>query len=378
MRELPITLALSLLAHAAALTAYVATVDPEPTRTVAKTTPTVELLPSARVVEEPPVEVALLPDDTVTQFPDATPIVVATANAKKTRPEAPDVAIVTTTQSTTELPATTEPPKTEEKKKSILSMRDGRPEPKIHKPGSDEISDEALEAMVNGTLPVTISNLPGARESADFEKANARLRNPKWVTNATGEEVTAMRAERIAARQAKESVELKAQKDGTHTSEKTTFKATVNRDGTVDFKDKRNWQQKSWYRAEFDVTDAFMRNQGDDPYASAKREYLDRTRDQRVEIGKRYRAEQLGQSAKLMASNLARLWAMISDPAKRKEELLALWDECAETGDEVLVEGGAAARRLVINWIHAKHVVFTQAELTAFNARKKSKATFAP
>ncbi|MGE0398890.1 MAG: hypothetical protein AB7T06_19430, partial [Kofleriaceae bacterium] len=91
-----------------------------------------------------------------------------------------------------------------------------------------------------------------------------------------------------------------------------------------------------------------------------------------------YRTEQLGQSAKLMASNLARLWAVTSDPQKRKDELLALWDECAEVGDAEIVEGGAAARRLLINWVHAKKVQFTPQELTAFNAKKKSKATFAP
>ncbi len=56
----------------------------------------------------------------------------------------------------------------------------------------------------------------------------------------------------------------------------------------------------------------------------------------------------------------------------------ALWDECAETGDEDLVVGGEAARRLLINWIRTKHVVFTPAELAAFAKTKKSKATFAP
>jgi hypothetical protein len=39
---------------------------------------------------------------------------------------------------------------------------------------------------------------------------------------------------------------------------------------------------------------------------------------------------------------------------------------------------GAEARRVLINWIQAKHVPFTPAELAAFNARKQSKATFVP
>jgi hypothetical protein len=384
MRELPVTFALSLLIHTVALVGYVTIDHSEPSRPVTKPAVKVEIL---EPLEDPPVEVALLDSDTVNLFPDAEPLpqpVAVAAVAKvtpreKTRVTPVPEAIAVTTQTTTELPPKVEPPTTDPKKKpGSLSMRGGRPEPTIHRPGSEGISDEALEKMAKGDIPVKIQNLPGAKESADFDKANARLSNDKWVQNATPEELAQARWDREAARQAKKEVELVAQKDGTHTSEKTTFKATVNRDGTVDIKDKKNWQQKSLFRAEFDVTDAFMRNNGQDPYASEKRKFLDRTRDQRVEIGKQYRKEQLGQSAKLMASNLARLWAITTDPAKRKDELFALWDECAETGDDAIVEGGAAARRLLINWVHAKHVTFTHAELTAFNAKRKSKATFAP
>lgn len=379
MRELPITIALSLLIHAAALTGYVATHDSEAPRPVRKTAPAIEVVAPVTEVEAAPVEVALLDDDTVKQFPDQAPAVVAVSRpiAKVTRQAKPEQ-IATTTQATTELPPVTEPPPVAEKKKSMLSMRDGRKEPVIYKPGSDGISDEALKQMADGTMHVKIANVPGAKESADFDQAQARLRSSKWVQNATPEQLAQARFDREAARRAKESVELKEQKDGTYTSEKTTFEAKVHRDGTVDIKDKGNWQQKSPFYAEFDVTDAIMRGQGQDPYSAEKRKFLDRTREQRYEIGKRYRTEQLGQSAKLMASNLARLWAVTSDPQKRKDELLALWDECAEVGDAEIVEGGAAARRLLINWVHAKKVQFTPQELTAFNAKKKSKATFAP
>lgn len=379
MRELPITLALSLLVHTAALTWYVAMDHSEPARSV---TASAAVAP----VEEPTVEVVLFDDDTVTQVPDTDPLLVAkVVSPRHATTKTSPAAVVATTRTTTELPPITEPPATpttpptnDKKKPSLLSMRDGRPEPTIHKPGSDGISDEALKRMVDGEIPVKISNLPGAQENAAFDKAEARLHNRGWVANATGEELTAARFDRAAARQAKREVELVEQKDGTYTSDKTTFKATVARDGTVAIKDKGNWQQKGLLSAEFDVTDAFMRNHGQDPYASAKREYLDRTRDQRVEIGKRYRTEQLGQSAQYMAQNLARLWATTNDAAKRKSELFALWDECAETGDDELVVGGQQARLLLINWVHAKHVVFTEAELAAFNKQRKSKATFAP
>ncbi len=383
MRELPVTLALSLLVHAAALTWYVAMDHSEPSRPVSRTAATRDFV---EPVEDPPVEVVLFDDDTVTQVPDADPTLVATAvSLKRATAKTSPASVVATTRTTTELPPIAEPPPTTTtttppgtKKPSMLSMRDGRPEPTIHRPGSDGISDEALKRMVDGEIPVKISNVPGARENAAFDKAQARLNNSGWVENATGEELTSARFDRAAARQAKREVELVEQKDGTHTSDKTTFKATVDRDGTVTIKDKGNWQRKGLLSAEFDVTDAFMRSHGQDPYASAKREYLDRTSDQRFEIGKRYRTEQLGQSAQYMAQNLAQLWAMTTDVAKRKDGLFALWDECAETGDDELVAGGAQARRLLINWVHAKRVVFTQVELAAFNKQRKSKSTFAP
>ena len=63
MRELLATLALSILAHAAALTAYVSMVDPEAPGPVTQRASAVELLPL--VPGETPVEVALLDDDTV-------------------------------------------------------------------------------------------------------------------------------------------------------------------------------------------------------------------------------------------------------------------------------------------------------------------------
>ena len=150
---------------------------------------------------------------------------------------------------------------------------------------------------------------PGAQADADLAKAQARLHSSKFVESASPGELTAARFDLVAARQAKKEVELVEQKDGTYTSDKTTFKATVNLDGTVKLTDKANWDQKSLFFATFDATDALMRRLGQNPYASEKRKFLDRTRDQRVEVGKRYRSARLAQSAQIMAGNLARLWA---------------------------------------------------------------------
>ena len=132
----------------------------------------------------------------------------------------------------------------------------------------------------------------------------------------------------------------------------------------------------------FDVTDALMRRHGQDPYASKKLAYLDSTRDQRVQIGNRYRQKQLDQSVVIMKGNLDRVWSLHT-PAERREALFELWDECAETGPDALVAAGRDARTLVIGVIRARIPfgsadAFSADEIAALNRKKQSKAVFAP
>jgi hypothetical protein len=133
----------------------------------------------------------------------------------------------------------------------------------------------------------------------------------------------------------------------------------------------------------FDATDWLMRRHGQDPYASKKLAFLDQTRDERVQIGNRYRAAQLARSPQRMQKNLDALWAKTQDPAARKRALFELWDECAEAGDPSLAAGGQVARRLVIGFIRARLPAgsadaFTPAEIAAFARAQQSKATFQP
>jgi len=133
----------------------------------------------------------------------------------------------------------------------------------------------------------------------------------------------------------------------------------------------------------FDISDAFMRSKGADPYASKKLAFLDATRAERVQIGMRHRAEQLAQVTELMQRNLERLWATVADPAQRRADLFALWDEVEETGSQEVVAAGARARALVIGWIRAKlpagsASAYTAAEIGTLNARRTSTAVFAP
>ncbi|MDB4958889.1 MAG: hypothetical protein JWO36_6458 [Myxococcales bacterium] len=133
----------------------------------------------------------------------------------------------------------------------------------------------------------------------------------------------------------------------------------------------------------FDATDWMMRRHGQDPYASKKLKVLDSTRDERVQIGKQRRAQQLAQSAELMRKNLDQLRFSTIDPRARKQELFELWDECAESGDTSLVDGGRAARSLVVGFIRStipkdSTDAYSDAELARLNAHRLSAARFAP
>jgi len=132
----------------------------------------------------------------------------------------------------------------------------------------------------------------------------------------------------------------------------------------------------------FDLTDKLMRSKGMDPYASRKLAFLDSTRDERVAMGQRYRAEQLAQASRIMKRHLDRV-ATIPDPAARKRALFELWDECLEVGSEAEVTAGRASRALIIGYIRT-HVpagsahAYTSEEIAELDARKSSTAVFAP
>jgi hypothetical protein len=119
-----------------------------------------------------------------------------------------------------------------------------------------------------------------------------------------------------------------------------------------------------------------------DAYDSRKKKLLDDTRDERVYHGGEYKQEQLNRSAEIMRGNLERLWLSTIDPAARREALFEMWDECAE-GDGGMGEAGERARGQVIGWIAARLPkgnpdAFTDEEIAKLDAKRSSKAHFAP
>jgi hypothetical protein len=179
---------------------------------------------------------------------------------------------------------------------------------------------------------------------------------------------------------------------GTKSSRGGEFDAKVARDGSVTITDGANVRLGARKGPppdgppvvlSFDVTDAMMRRHGQDPYASAKLKFLDRTRDERVEIGLAFKKDQLAHIAPMMRANIARAFVMFADPARQKRALFELWDDCAETGTEDLLEAGTVGRALVLGAIRKRFPAgssdaYTADEIAALSRGRTSKAVFAP
>ena len=242
----------------------------------------------------------------------------------------------------------------------LMTMRKPGDEP-LQGPSADFLGDFLSRSKPLPPPP----DIPGERVGDQIADLRAKLAR---ADRYSPEELAAMRAELVALAAERDAEELKPAGGGTYKTEKETFRAHVNPDGSVKLEDKPE---------NMDAQDRLMKRHGIDPYGRNKLAYLDRTREQRVAIGKRYREQELKKSVIYMQQHIARLWAMTADVAKRKQGLFELWDECAETGTPEEVEGGEAARAFVMAHIKAT-VRYTPDEVRALNAKRQSKQAFAP
>lgn len=238
----------------------------------------------------------------------------------------------------------------------------------MRKPGKElkGMTGDFLSKFLENSKPLAPPpDIPGERLGNEIAELRAQLRRAERYSP---EELAGMRAQLVALNDQLKNEELEPAGGGTYKTEKETFRAKVNADGSVKLTDKPE---------NMDSQDKMMLEHGIDPYARAKLAYLDRTRDQRVAIGKRFREQELKKSVIYMQQNIARLWAMTKDVEKRKHGLFELWDECAEQGNPEEIAGGEAARAFVMAYIRAK-VKYTQAELDALNTKRQSTQVFAP
>jgi hypothetical protein len=367
VRILPTALAISAVLHAGAIVWVQSRPEPKPEHKEPVTTVPIEVMPGA-AAPEVLAEVTLLDDHSV-----VTPAPVASSASHTRRGKQAIVASHgTSTETTPAKPETTQRPP----QSKLMTMR----HPKLeHGPSNDFWAK--FEA---NTKPLQPKEIAGEQLSDEIATAQEHLGNPRWIENATAEQVFEERMKLDDKRYEQSTAELRPDQGGGTRADHKTFKAKFNPDGTIaTLGDKRNFRITSPLSGEFDVTDAMMRAKGIDPYSSYKLKVLDETREERVAIGKRYRTQQLAQSKRHMQRNLDRLWSSTTDLAARKAGLFELWDDCAESGSAELIAGGASARDYVLGFIRSKLAAgttdaFTTAELVKFNQQRKSRAPFAP
>jgi hypothetical protein len=355
VRIWPWAIGVSVLAHTVAL-AWVGTHKLEPLPAVISPPPVEVTITTVKPVEPEPLAVALLDDHTVAMTPQL-PVPGIKAGSR-------DARISTGHATGATRPEVAPPSDTAKPHSTFMTMR------KPDKPELKGPSEDFWRKFEENTKPLQPKAIASERIGDEVASAEDHLHDPRWIANHSGEEVGDERARLASAEEARDGHELKQKGQG-YEAKHATFNGEVEPDGTIHIHEKQR----------YDPTEIVMNKFGSDPYASNKLRMLDDTREERYEIGKRYKKEQLGKSVVLAQRNLDYLWAKTTETAARKQALFEMWDECAERGDPELVDAGASVRKLIVGFIRARMTgaaAFTPGELAAFNAKKKSAATFAP
>jgi hypothetical protein len=170
------------------------------------------------------------------------------------------------------------------------------------------------------------------------------------------------------------------------------YTARISRDGAIDFGNRLIGDLDlvdpvagMGPRFSFDSTDALSRLfDWGDPYLADKLALMDSTRAERIELRREHDQERMERALVDLPYYLQAVWCVPEWSLEtRKRVLFQLWDEVAEDGNELVVEGGRIARSEIARFI-ANHLpvtsadAFTAAELAAFNRERTSRNAFQP
>ncbi|AKF06172.1 hypothetical protein DB32_003321 [Sandaracinus amylolyticus] len=173
--------------------------------------------------------------------------------------------------------------------------------------------------------------------------------------------------------------EVRRRPDGTHVYSGHAFTATIRPDGSVQFEDRPGIQTDGFSTSgSFDITDAFMRASGQDPYAAEREWFMEHTEELRNRLEDETRAQAMAAGMRRLRGQLTRIWQDEARPAEQRRR--AIFEQWAEVDDS----GGGGDARSVIEEFVREHLplgspdAFTSDELRRLNGRLESGTRFAP
>jgi len=173
--------------------------------------------------------------------------------------------------------------------------------------------------------------------------------------------------------------ELEAHADGSYSFRGPSFSAVIDPEGRVRFDDRHGgWSPWVPFGGTFDLNTMAERAAGNDPHASERRWFMERTADLRERLEKQRHARLAALTPEQIQRHLARLFANSRVPViQRKQEVLRLWDALGEAADP------AGARREVLTFVNERcplgsACAFQSTELADFNEGRTPRDRFTP
>ncbi|MGB5812590.1 MAG: hypothetical protein WBG86_18790 [Polyangiales bacterium] len=143
----------------------------------------------------------------------------------------------------------------------------------------------------------------------------------------------------------REPPSLRPHSDGTYRYKGRSFKAIVERDGSVTFDD----GYRQGMTLNFDITDHMMRKRGEDPYRVEKNWFLEGTEEFRKELFERWRTKQNRIALQKLRGRLLRISedSLLTD-AQKEARVVAMFRDTADD------DAGAAARKTIADFVERK------------------------
>ena len=185
-----------------------------------------------------------------------------------------------------------------------------------------------------------------------------------------------------AYKQKREPPELHRQGDGSYRYDGHVFTAKIQDDGHVQFFDGTAGIDGPasigpGIAGHFDLNDAIEGGMGKELYTSEKRWFLEQTAELRDKLTASARNKESIAARRMLESALERILTAREAPARKRERILALWEDCGDDAES------ADTRRVVEVFVRTRmpdgsELGFTKPELERFNRGRTGPRAFNP